>query len=348
MATIVGARPQFIKAAAISRAVREQPAIQESLIHTGQHFDQNMSDVFFAELDIPRPAHNLQIHGGTHGRMTGEMLMAIEEVLLTDRPDCVLVYGDTNSTLAGALAAVKLGLPVIHVEAGLRSHLKTQPEEINRVLTDRIASLLLCPTTGAVENLAGEGISARTVHVGDVMYDATLFAAEKAGTTSDILKRLGLQRGGYKVATVHRAENTDDPRVLAKIVTYLEQHAAEQPVVLPLHPRTEAAMARHGLAFKRVMTCNPLGYIDMAALVSASTLVITDSGGLQKEAYFHSVPCVTMRDVTEWVELVEAGWNRLWTEDHYRPRRAIADYSKGDAARRCVEIILESFGPQAG
>jgi len=310
IATVLGARPQFIKAAAVSRALREA-GLSETLVHTGQHFDANMSDVFFAELEIPRPAYNLGIGGGSHGANTGRMIEAIEQVLLDTRPDCVLVYGDTDSTLAGALAASKLHIPVAHVEAGLRSFNRQMPEEINRVLTDHVAELLFAPTRASVENLIREGIDGASVKlVGDVMYDAALFFAKKAAAASDVLDRLGLQSKSYVLATVHRAENTDDTARLSAILDGFAAYGQE--ILLPLHPRTKAKLA----ALQRelpsnVRSCEPVGYLDMVMLEQHARVIATDSGGVQKEAFFYQVTCVTLRDETEWVELVEAGWNTL-------------------------------------
>lgn len=344
--SIVGARPQFVKAAAVGRAFRRRSDLEERLVHTGQHFDDAMSRVFFDELAIPAPAHHLGIHDGGHGAMTGRMLEAIEGVLLGERPDLVVVYGDTNSTLAGALAAAKLHLPVAHVEAGLRSFNRRMPEEINRVVADHVSTLLFCPTTEAVRNLEHEGIRSGVHHVGDVMYDATLFAREAALARSSILDRLGLEPGGYAVCTVHRAENTDAPERLAAIVAHLEEAARERPVVFPVHPRTRKALARHGLALEGPRLIDPLGYLDLSRLLASAAIVLTDSGGLQKEAYFHGVPCVTLRDETEWVETVSHGWNRLWRgADFVTPRRPIADYGEGDAAGRIVDLIARFLQP---
>lgn len=345
--SVVGARPQFIKAAAVSRAIGARPELVEVMVHTGQHFDPEMSDVFFEELGIPAPAHHLGIHGGGHGEMTGRMLEALERVMTEVRPAAVIVYGDTNSTLAGALAAAKLHLPVAHVEAGLRSFNRRMPEEVNRVLADHVSALLFCPTATAVGNLVREGIAEGVHNVGDVMYDATLFAAAAARERSAILGRLGLRPKGYAVATLHRAENTDDAAALARAVAYLEAEAARRPVVLPLHPRTRAALARNALSLAAVRTVAPLGYLDMHRLLQDAELVLTDSGGLQKEAYFHRVPCVTLRDETEWVETVEHGWNRLWRVASWRARSEIADYGDGRAAQRIVERIVERLGGAA-
>ena len=312
---IVGARPQFIKAAVVSRALRSLPGVVERLVHTGQHYDANMSAVFFDEMAIPWPDRDLGIGSGPHGAQTGRMLETIEEVLIADRPDWVLVYGDTNSTLAGALAAAKLHVPVAHVEAGLRSFNRRMPEEINRVLTDHASDLLLAPTQTAVENVLREGVPVARVHlVGDVMLDAACFYGERAARHSCVLERVGVEPNGYVLATVHRAENTDDPERLLALWNGLSLVAEELPVVAPLHPRTRAALARAG-ALDRVCgalkVVNPVGYLDMVMLERQAAVIATDSGGVQKEAFFYQVPCVTLRAETEWVELVELGWARL-------------------------------------
>lgn len=312
IATIVGARPQFIKVAPVSRALAAIGGVDEVLIHTGQHHDAGMSDVFFEELEIAPPTHHLDIHGGGHGAMTGAMLQKLEPVLQDLRPDRVLIYGDTNSTLAGALVAAKLHISVAHVEAGLRSFNRAMPEEINRIVADQLSDMLFASTETAVRNLEKEGVDpSRIFAVGDVMYDTALQFAETAARKSTILKDLGVQPGRYALATVHRAENTDDPARLANIVTGLESVAAELPVILPLHPRTAGRMKAAGLAFHKVKTVPPIGYLDMVSLESKAAVIATDSGGVQKEAFFYEVPCVTLRDETEWVELVELGWNRL-------------------------------------
>lgn len=314
LVTVVGARPQFVKAAALSRVLRSEHLIQEVLVHTGQHYDHGMSAVFFDELSIPQPAHNLGIGSGSQGAQTGRMLSALEQVMVDEKPDAVLVYGDTNSTLAAALAAVKLHLPLVHVESGLRSFNRRMPEEVNRVLTDHMANLLLAPTTKAVENLRKEGLhGADVVNVGDIMYDAVLFYSEKAKATSEVLHRLGLSGAAFVLATVHRAENTDDDRRLAIILQALAGVAETIPVALPLHPRTQHAIDRLGLPGlpPAVKLLPPVGYLDMIQLESNASLVVTDSGGVQKEAFFARKPCVTVRDETEWVELVELGWNIL-------------------------------------
>ena len=313
LVTIVGARPQFVKAAAVSRALEGHAGITEVLVHTGQHYDANMSEVFFSELGIPAPRHWLGIGSGSHGDQTGRMLAAIETVLVGEHPDCVLVYGDTNSTLAGALAAAKLHIPVAHVEAGLRSFNRAMPEEINRVVTDHLSDWLYAPTSTAVANLAHEGIAGKKVlPVGDVMLDAALFHASHSDLQSGILESLGLSAGGFVLATVHRAENTDDAVRLAEVFAALNTIAGHERVVMPIHPRTRQALIQQaftpapGLCF-----IDPVGYIDMVALECGARLVVTDSGGVQKEAFFHRVPCVTLRAETEWTELVESGWNTL-------------------------------------
>lgn len=443
IATIVGARPQFIKAAAVSRAIAayNRPAsgapvpappssspvapdsayltpaasrpspdsgpITEVLIHTGQHYDDGMSAVFFRELEIPEPQYNLGVGSGTHGRQTGQMLAAIEEVLLAEKPAWVLIYGDTNSTLAGALAAAKLHIPVAHVEAGLRSFNRRMPEEINRVVADRLSTLLLCPSQVAADNLAAEGIVKNVVITGDVMADALQFAAAKAATRSDILARLGLQPRRYLLATVHRAENTDDPDRLESIMKALIALAKEETVVLPLHPRTRkilaaslpatlmysaAPLTSNAASLMYIvapLTSNnasslpsaapsaatppalspapspappaappaaalriidPIGYFDSIALQKSARLLLTDSGGMQKEAYWLRVPCVTLRDETEWVETVASGWNILAGADHDKIMEAVRGfkapsahpslYGEGKAAEKIIGAMF--------
>lgn len=340
--TVVGARPQFIKAAAVSRAIAESTDLAEVMIHTGQHFDAEMSDVFFDELDIAPPKHRLDIHGGGHGDMTGRMLSAIEPIMIAEKPDWVVVYGDTNSTLAGALVAAKLHIPIAHVEAGLRSFNRRMPEEINRVLTDHVSTLQFCPTKQAIENLSLEGIRTGVHHVGDVMYDAALFAKEQAASRPSILSRLSVKAGRYALATVHRAENTDHPRRLREIVDYLSNISKDRVVVLPLHPRTRQSVARAGVSLDGLHVIDPVGYLDMATLLAGAESVITDSGGVQKEAYFHRVPCITLRDETEWVETITHGWNRLWKGPDFVTRREIDEYGDGRAAHRIAEILVRS------
>jgi len=337
--SVVGARPQFIKAAVVSRAIRASGDMCEILVHTGQHFDHMMSDVFFTELEIPAPDEHFGIHGGNHGSMTGRMLEAVETALLKHRPDWVLVYGDTNSTLAGALAAAKLGIPVIHVEAGLRSFNRRMPEEINRVMVDHISTLLLSPTRTGVDNLAHEGIVTGVIHVGDVMYDAMLHAMERARGTSNITDRLGIA-SGFVLATVHRAENTDDSQRLAMVMQAITRESDGRDIILPVHPRTRLALDRGGIETCGIHLIDPVGYIDMAKLLDECSLVMTDSGGLQKEAYFARKPCITLRDETEWTETIEHGWNRLWTVNEWvSPLRTIDEYGHGDAAERVLSAI---------
>ncbi len=358
--TVIGARPQFIKASLVSHAITRQRGLREVLVHTGQHFDANMSDVFFAELGMAPPAHQLAIHGGRHGAMTGQMLAAVEQVLVDVAPDAVLVYGDTNSTLAGALAAVKLHIPVAHVEAGLRSFNMAMPEEVNRILTDRISRWLFTPTDTAQAHLLREGVAAaQIVPVGDVMYDVALHHGARAPAQGGCLAALGLQAGGYVLATVHRAENTDDPARLAAVVQGLAQVAVQNPVVWPLHPRTRGALARDpalGAAAARLRLIDPAGYLDMLQLEKGAAVIATDSGGVQKEAFFFRVPCVTLRDETEWVETVQLGWNRLAPpKDAVAVASAVAaalgargqeasPYGQGDAAQRIVQRLCQDLG----
>lgn len=308
--TIIGARPQFIKAAALSRELKKHNFIREIIVHTGQHYDANMSDIFFEQMDIPKPDYNLNINGLNHGAMTGQMLEKIEEVLIKEQPDWVLVYGDTNSTLAGALAAKKLHIKVAHIEAGLRSFNMNMPEEINRILTDRISDILFCPTENAIVNLKKEGFTnfkCKIVKNGDVMQDAALFYEYKAQKPIfNIPKK-------FILATVHRAENTEDLNRLNEIFNALEQICKDTPIVMPLHPRTKNKLKFQNYNFAESAICfiEPVGYLEMVYLLKNCILVMTDSGGLQKEAFFFQKPCITLRDETEWVELVENGFNTL-------------------------------------
>lgn len=353
--TVIGARPQFIKAAMISRAVKSADGVHEVLVHTGQHFDPNMSDVFFDELQMSRPAYNLGIGGGSHAQNTGRMLESIEATILEESPTAVIVYGDTDSTLAGALAASKLNVPVIHVEAGLRSYNMRMPEEVNRRLTDHMSSLLLAPNDGAANILIGEGILPSVVrNIGDVMYDAALYFGELAQSRSDILRQVGVCRGAYILATIHRQENTDDHHRLSRIVNAFK--ASPVPVVLPLHPRTRNRLKEYGIELPdNVLVNAPLGYLDMAMLEKNARFIVTDSGGVQKEAYFHGVPCITLRDETEWPELVEMNWNRLvspdsellelaFQKDYGSGLDGVGPYGDGAAAVRAVQEIIATFG----
>ncbi|HNV31267.1 MAG TPA: UDP-N-acetylglucosamine 2-epimerase (non-hydrolyzing) [Cyclobacteriaceae bacterium] len=312
LVTILGARPQFVKAATVSRELKKVGA-HEVIVHTGQHFDHNMSQVFFDEMEIPQPDYNLEISGLNHGAMTGRMLENIEEVLIKEKPDYVLVYGDTNSTLAGALAAVKLHIPVAHVEAGLRSFEMKMPEEVNRILTDRISSVLFCPTTTAIKNLQQEGydhFNCQVVLSGDVMYDAVRYYQSKIDTHATILQKENLKDIPFILVTLHRAENTNDPQRLKEICEALNEISKDVKIVLPLHPRTKAFLASHDIHLEASLI-EPVGYFDMLALLQHCKMVMTDSGGLQKEAYFFEKFCITLRDQTEWVELVETGANAL-------------------------------------
>jgi UDP-N-acetylglucosamine 2-epimerase len=345
--SVVGARPQFIKAAALSRELRRSH--HEVLLHTGQHYDYTMSGIFFDGLGMPAPDVNLGVGSGSHGFQTGAMLSRIEEVLVSEKPDWLVVYGDTNSTLAGALAASKLHVRVVHVEAGLRSFNRRMPEEINRVMADHLSDLLLCPSSTAVENLSTEGIT-RNVHlVGDVMLDVLNWARERiAAQPPEILKHLELCAGEYVLATVHRSDNTDDTERLSGILSAL--NALDERVVFPVHPRARKALSNgnHGVS-PLVKLIDPVGYLEMVSLTRSARRVVTDSGGLQKEAYWLGVPCVTLRDETEWVETVEVGWNILAGSNRDRIVEAVRSfeppanrpslYGDGDVAARCAELL---------
>jgi UDP-GlcNAc3NAcA epimerase len=317
IATVLGARPQFIKAAVLSRIIREREEFQEVIIHTGQHFDDNMSEIFFRELGIPPAAYNLDVNRVGHGAMTGKMMELLEPILERDKPDLVLVYGDTNSTMAGALVARKMGIPVAHVEAGLRSGNMKMPEEINRIVTDRISNILFCPTEQAVKNLEEEGFRAfdiRIVQSGDIMKDSVAFFKDRMGSFRDLREKYGLEGEKFTLATIHRQENTNDPSQLAAIFKGLDAISRKTTVVMPLHPRTKAAMKEFDIE-TRVLLIDPVGYADMQQLLHFCEMVVTDSGGLQKEAYFHKKPCLVVRPQTEWVELIEHGLARLVEAD---------------------------------
>jgi UDP-N-acetylglucosamine 2-epimerase len=348
--TIVGARPQFVKAAAVSKVLRATH--DEVLLHTGQHYDDNMSELFFRELRIPAPAHNLGVGSGPHGVQTAAMIAGIEPIAMDERPDVFLVYGDTNSTLAGSLVAAKLNIPLAHVEAGMRSFDRRMPEEVNRILSDHVASLLFCPTQSAVKNLAREGITSGVQMVGDVMYDV-LLANLPVARDGALLRDVGIAPGEYVLATLHRAENTDDPEVLSRILLGLGE--AGMPVLLPMHPRTRLAIDRFGLELSsNIHAVEPVGYLEMIRLESSAAAIATDSGGVQKEAYMVGRPCVTLRDRTEWPETVEAGWNTLvgssieaianavvsFRPTHQRPLL----FGDGRAAERIVAALVEYFG----
>jgi UDP-N-acetylglucosamine 2-epimerase len=352
--TVVGARPQFIKAAAFSRVARLRHT--EVLVHTGQHYDPQMSDVFFEELGLPKPDHHLGVGSASHGRQTAQMLERLEDTMRAEAPDAVVVYGDTNSTLAGALAAAKLALPVAHVEAGLRSHVRDMPEEINRVVADRLSTWLFAPTETAVRNLEGEGfaradgeVRGPAIHLtGDIMYDALLLHTAAAQARSRVIGQLGLTAGGYALATVHRAANTDDVGRLADIFDALA--LLGEPVVVPLHPRTRAALMGTDIEVEPpVRLIEPVGYLDMLALQKQARVVLTDSGGVQKEAYLLGVPCVTLREETEWPETLAGGWNVLAGTDAERILAAArrdgpalpppAGFGDGHAAERMVAAL---------
>jgi UDP-N-acetylglucosamine 2-epimerase (non-hydrolysing)/UDP-GlcNAc3NAcA epimerase len=347
--TVIGNRPQFVKAAAVSRRLRA--AHEELLVHTGQHHDDELSRVFFDELEIPQPEVQLDIHGGTNSSQTARMLAALEPLLAEHSPDAVLVYGDTNSTLAGGLAAAQAGIRVAHVEAGMRSFDRAMPEELNRVLTDHLSDLLLCPSQTAVDNLAAERVAGRVELVGDVMVDLALLAQPRARERTDVLERYGVAAGGYALVTAHRAGNVDDPARLEQLVAILE--ALPLPAVLPLHPRTAARLDATGLrarldAAPYLTLTAPLGYLDFTALVVNARVMLTDSGGVQKEAYLAGVPCVTLRDTTEWVETVDAGWNvlvdldagaTLAALDRTPPAERPQLYGDGQAGARVVAAV---------
>ena len=348
--TIVGARPQFVKAAVVSRTMKKFSNFKEIIVHTGQHFDANMSDIFFEEMSIPKPDYNLNINALNHGAMTGKMLEKIEEIIIKEKPDWVLVYGDTNSTLAGALAAVKLHIKVAHVEAGLRSFNLTMPEEINRILTDRISTVLFAPTVQAVENLKNEGFEKMPVQIvktGDVMLDAAIYYRTQAVNKNENLKNKIL-------TTIHRAENTDNSEKLQAIFSALEIVAEKYGMVLPLHPRTKKALVKMHYNFEKshIHFIEPVGYLEMIALLNKSVLVMTDSGGLQKEAYFFKKACVTLRDETEWTELVNLKCNFLAGSDTNKIISAVERmktiplsyfqdnfYGDGNAANEIVETL---------
>lgn len=311
--TIVGARPQFVKAAALSKEFKNQTHIEEIIIHTGQHFDKNMSNVFFEEMQIPYPKYNLDINSLSHGAMTGRMMEEIENILMLEKPDYLLVYGDTNSTLAGALAAKKLHIKVVHVEAGLRSFDMAMPEEVNRILTDRISDILFCPTSTAFENLNKEGFSNfdnSIYNVGDIMQDVAFLYEKQSDQSSNILNDSNIKKNEYYLCTLHRAENTDNKQRLKSIIKGLNNISSGYKVILPIHPRTKRLISKFKLS-ENIKIIQPVGYLDIIQLIKNSRLVITDSGGLQKEAYFFNKFCVTTRDQTEWIELVSNGYNKI-------------------------------------
>ena len=342
LAIVVGARPQFIKYGPVYQALKGK-GVEQLLIHTGQHYDKSMSDLFFDQLQLPKPDYNLGICNSSHAAMTGNMMSKLEEIFLSENIDGVLVFGDTNSTLAGALVASKIeGLDLFHVEAGLRSFNRKMPEEINRVITDHLSNLLFCPTAESVANLKKEGVVEGVHSVGDVMYDATLSSLRKAPTLEAISRQLNFKEENYVLATVHRAENTDDPRRLAEILGYIDEQA-EVAVLMPLHPRTKKRIQEFGLELKNVYAVDPVGYLEMITLIKNAEKIYTDSGGMQKEAYFLRTPCVTLRDETEWVETINCGWNRLWSVSDYQNRSEITEYGSGNAAQIVADIICRYF-----
>ncbi|WP_040330208.1 non-hydrolyzing UDP-N-acetylglucosamine 2-epimerase [Clostridium ihumii] len=348
--TVIGARPQFIKAAAVSNIIRKEH--EEILIHTGQHYDENMSKIFFEELNIPKPEYNLSVGSGGHGKQTGEMMGKLEAIYEREKPDLVLVYGDTNSTLAGALVASKMLIPVAHIEAGLRSFNKNMPEEQNRILTDHISKILFTPTETANKNLKNEGINNNVYNVGDVMFDAVLHFKKLAKQKSSIVSELNLTKNNYILTTIHRAENTNDINRLKNIIEALNE--SNETVVLPLHPRTKKYIESYGLNFNNnIKVIEPIGYLDMLSLEEDSKKIVTDSGGVQKEAFFMNKPCITMRDETEWVETVENGWNVIVGTDKEKILNNIVNFNPtteqkqlfgdGNAAEKILKIINQNL-----
>lgn len=358
--TVIGARPQFIKAAALTRILSTKKNLTEILVHTGQHYDNNMSDIFFKELELPKPNYNLAIGSGSHGKQTGEMLVALEETFQLEKPGLVLVYGDTNSTLAAALAASKLHILVAHVEAGLRSFNRKMPEEINRIVVDQLSDLLFTPTQGANIHLKNEGFSEDKIHFsGDVMYDVALYFGQKADMESQILQRLSLLNKPFILATIHRAENTDDPKRLLNIMTALMELSKQISIILPLHPRTRLFLKQYNVfddVINTLQVIEPVGFLDMIMLEKSASLIVTDSGGVQKEAFFHRVPCVTLRNETEWQELIDLGWNTVVSpEEKDNITNAIMSglnqvgditrnpYGIGDAANKVSDVLCDFF-----
>jgi len=343
--TILGARPQFVKAAVLSRVISNHKGIEEVIVHTGQHYDANMSDVFFDEMQIPKPKYNLDINGLGHGAMTGQMLEKIEEVLEVEKPDAVVIYGDTNSTLAGALAAKKMHIKVIHIEAGLRSFNMSMPEEINRVLTDRISDLLICPTDTAIENLTNEGydkLPSKVVKSGDIMLDAVQFYSKRSKEKSSIISDLDLNPNEFVLATIHRQENTDSIGNLKSIFEGLEQINKTKQVILPLHPRTKAILEKNSLNYE-ITIIEPVGYFDMLELLKNCNLVVTDSGGLQKEAFFNKKHCIIARDETEWVELVSNGFAEIVGSDTAKIVKSFESYQNSSS-----NFEMDLFGSNVG
>lgn len=343
--TILGARPQFVKAAVLSRVVSKHMLLEEIIVHTGQHYDANMSEVFFSEMEIPAPKYNLNINGIGHGAMTGQMLEKIEEVLLKEKPDGVVVYGDTNSTLAGALAAQKLNIKVIHIEAGLRSFNMEMPEEVNRILTDRISSLLLCPTNTAIENLEKEGFNKLAIQIeqcGDIMKDAVGFYSDFSHKKSEIIQKLNLSKNRFVLATIHRQENTDTLEKLISIFEGLTKIHASKEVVIPLHPRTKKILDKHKLNYP-ITFIDPVGYFDMLELLKNCGMVVTDSGGLQKEAFFNKKHCIVAREQTEWTELVENNFAELVGSDQVKMETAFHKFTNSK-----TDFTMNLYGKEVG
>jgi len=343
--TILGARPQFVKAAVLSRVINKYNVVEEVIIHTGQHYDANMSAVFFEEMEIPKPKYNLDVNGLEHGAMTGQMLEKIEVVLKLEKPDAVVVYGDTNSTIAGTLAAKKMNVKVVHVEAGLRSFNMKMPEEINRILTDRISDLLICPTDKAIENLQKEGfdnLPNKIVKCGDIMKDSVEFYGETSAQKSSIISNLKLEKNKFVLATIHRQENTDSIENLKSIFEGLERINKQTKVVLPLHPRTKVILEKHNLKYD-IETISPIGYFDMLELLKNCNLVITDSGGLQKEAFFNKKHCIIAREETEWVELVTNGFAKIVGSDKDKMYNAFQNFQNSN-----LDFNLELYGNDIG
>jgi UDP-GlcNAc3NAcA epimerase len=350
--TVIGARPQFVKTATVSREIKKTPGMEEIIVHTGQHFDKTMSDVFFKEMEIPEPNYNLNVNGLTHGAMTGQMLEKLDPIMSHEKPDCVLVCGDTNSTLAGALCGSKMHIPVAHIEAGLRSFNMRMPEEINRIIVDRISNVLFCPTDTSFNNLMNEGfdkLDCKIVNSGDVMFDAAMFYAEKIGDSTEILYKLSAEPDNYVLCTIHRAENTDDLGRLRSIIDAINEISLDKKVVLPLHPRTKKIIEHNNIPVKAHLI-DPVGYFDMLVLIKNCSLVMTDSGGLQKESYFFGKRCITLRDETEWVELVNEGANELVGSDHklilesYYKKQQVAVTNKGLYGNgKAASIIVETI-----
>ncbi|MDR1012261.1 MAG: UDP-N-acetylglucosamine 2-epimerase (non-hydrolyzing) [Coxiellaceae bacterium] len=350
--TILGARPQFIKAAQLSRLLRNNSEIREIIIHTGQHNDKLMSDIFFSELKIPEPVYNLNINGGNHGQMTGLMICAIEEILLKENPQAVIVYGDTNTTLAGSLAATKLHIPVFHIEAGLRSFNRKMPEEVNRVLTDHISTILFCPTRLAVSNLEKEGIIKDVYHVGDIMYDAHLIAMKilrnNDNYSDGLMKKFDFVTEDFAFLTIHRAESTDSSESFLAILEYVTLIAEQKNlrIIFAAHPRLKKLINECFTRYRnKIVIIDPISYIEMQFVLSRTKLVLTDSGGLQKEAYFHRVPCITLRSETEWMETIDSEWNILWKTNSYPKCKCLinGEYGEGNVSEKIIKIISRSI-----